>query len=70
MMCAVSRGSARCTFSAAEHLTCSQSSRSSAAKRIVNLRNRTGEERRRQTLGDKRHCNFVSNDFTPNFTFL
>ena len=28
-------------------------------KTIVNLRNRTGEERRRQTLCDKRDNNFV-----------
>ena len=38
--------------------------------KIVNLRNRTGEERRRQTLRDKRDNNFVSNNFSPNFTFL
>ena len=37
---------------------------------IVNLRNRTGEERRRQILCDKRDNNFVWNNFSPNFTFL
>ena len=37
---------------------------------LVNLRNRTGEERRRQTLCDKRDNNFVWNNFSPNFTFL
>ena len=36
----------------------------------VNLRNRTGEGRRRQTLCDKRDNNFVWNNFSPNFTFL
>ena len=35
-----------------------------------NLRNRTGEERRRQTLCDKRDNNFVWNNFSPNFTLL
>ena len=37
---------------------------------LVNLRNRTGEERRRQTLRDKRDNNFVWNNFSPKFTFL
>ena len=37
---------------------------------IVNLRRRKGEERRRQTLCDKRDNNFLSNNFSPNFTFL
>jgi len=37
---------------------------------LVNLRNRTGEERRRQSLCDKRDNNFVWNNFFPNFTFL
>ena len=37
---------------------------------VVNLRNKTGEERRRQTLCNKRDNNFVWNNFTPNFTFL
>ena len=37
---------------------------------IVNLRNRTGEERGRQTLCDKRDNNFVSKNVPPNFTFL
>ena len=37
---------------------------------IVNLRNRTEEERRRQTLCDKRDNNFVWKNFPPNFTFL
>ena len=36
--------------------------------KIVNLRNRTGEERRRQTLCDNRDNNFVWNNFTPNFS--
>ena len=35
---------------------------------IVNLRNRTGQERTRQTLRDKRDNNFVWNNFSPNFT--
>ena len=38
--------------------------------KLVNLRNRTGEERRLQTLRDKRDNNFVSNNFSPNFTFF
>ena len=37
---------------------------------LVNLHNRMGEERRRQTLCDKRDNNFVSNTFSPNFTLL
>ena len=37
---------------------------------IVNLSNRTGEERRRQTLCDKRDNNFVSKNISPNYTFL
>ena len=37
---------------------------------LVNLRNRTGEERTRQTLCDKRDNNFVWNNVSPNFTFL
>ena len=37
---------------------------------LVNLRNRTGEKRRRQTLCDKRDNNFVWNNFSPKFTFL
>ena len=37
---------------------------------IVNLRNRTGEKRRRQTLCDKRDYNFGWKNFPPNFTFL
>ena len=36
----------------------------------VNLRNRTGEERRRQTSCDKRDSNFVRINFSPNFTFF
>ena len=36
---------------------------------LVNLHNRTGEERRRQTFCDKRDDNFVWNKFSPNFTF-
>ena len=46
---------------------------SQAVKRLkswLSLRNRTGEERRRQTLCDKRYSNFVSNNFSPDFTFL
>ena len=38
----------------------------------MNLRNRTGEtgeERRRQTLCDKRDNNFVWNNFSPDFFF-
>ena len=34
----------------------------------VNLRSRTGEERRRQTLCDKRDNKFVWNKFSPKFT--
>ena len=37
---------------------------------LVNLRNRTGEERRRQTFCDKRDDNFAWNNFLPNFTFF
>ena len=37
---------------------------------LVSLRNRTGEERRRQTLCDKRDNNFVWNNFPPSFTLL
>ena len=37
---------------------------------LVNLLNRTGEERRRQTLCDKHDNNFVWNNFSPNFSFL
>ena len=37
---------------------------------IMNLRDRTGEGGRRQTLCDKRDNNFVCNNFSPNFTFL
>ena len=36
----------------------------------VSLRNRMGEERRRQTLCDKCDNNFVWKTFPPNFTFL
>ena len=39
----------------------------------MNLRNRTGEtgeERRRQTLCDKRDNNFVWNNFSPDFFFI
>ena len=39
-------------------------------KLLMNLRNRTGEERRRQTLCDKRDNNFAWNNFSPKFTFL
>ena len=39
-------------------------------RKLLNLRNRTGEERRRQTLCDKRDNNFIWNNFSPNFTFL
>ena len=38
--------------------------------KLVNLRNRTGEERRRQTLCDKHDTKFVSKHFPLNFTFL
>ena len=34
----------------------------------VNLRNRTGEERRQHTLWDERYNNFVLQNFSPNFT--
>ena len=37
---------------------------------LVNLCNRMGKERRRQTLCDKRDSNFVWNTFRPNSTFL
>ena len=37
---------------------------------LVSLRNRTGEERRRQTLCDKRDNNFVWKNFPPSFTLL
>jgi len=37
---------------------------------INELSNRTGEERRRQTLCDKRDNNLVRKTFTPNFTLL
>ena len=37
---------------------------------LVNLRNRTGEEKRRQILCDKRDNNFVWNNFSSNFPFL
>ena len=37
---------------------------------IVNLRNRTGEERTRQTLRDRCDTNFVWNNFSPNFTLF
>ena len=37
---------------------------------VVNLRNRTGKERRRQSLCDKRDNSFVWNNFSPNLTFL
>ena len=37
---------------------------------VMNLHNRTTEERRRQTLCDKRDNNYVWNIFQPNFTFL
>ena len=36
---------------------------------LVNLRNCTGEERRRQTLCEKRDNNVVWNNFSPNLTF-
>ena len=39
-------------------------------KLLMNLRNRRGEERRRQTLCDKRDNNFAWNNFSPKFTFL
>ena len=38
-------------------------------KILVNLRNRTGEERRRQTLCDKHDNNFAWKNLPPNFTF-
>ena len=37
---------------------------------IVNLCNGTGDERRLQTLCDKRDNNFVGTIFPPNFIFL
>ena len=37
---------------------------------IGSLRNGMGEERRRQTLCDKRDNNFVWNNFSPHFTLL
>ena len=37
---------------------------------LVSLRNRTGEERRRQTLCDRRDNNFVWKNFPPSFTLL
>ena len=37
---------------------------------VLGLRNRTGEERRRQTLCDKRDNDFVRETFPPIFTFL
>ena len=37
---------------------------------LVNLRKRTGEERRRQTLCDNRDNKFVWNNFSPTITFL
>ena len=46
---------------------------SQAVKRLkswLSFRNRTEEERRRQTLCDKRYSNFVWNNFSPDFTFL
>ena len=46
---------------------------SQAVKRLkswLSFRNRTGEERRLQTLCDKRYSNFVWNNFSPDFTFL
>ena len=36
----------------------------------MNLRNRTGEERRRLTLCDKRDNNYVWKNLPPNFTFV
>ena len=52
---------------------CKRIPSSQAVKRLkswLSLRNRTGEERRRQTLCDKRYGNFVWNNFSPDFTFL
>ena len=46
------------------------SSPSVSNRTVVNLRNRTGEERRRQTLCDKRDNNFVWNNFSLNIAFL
>ena len=37
---------------------------------IVNLRNRTAEERRRQTLCAKRDNNSLWSNFSPNFPFF
>ena len=37
---------------------------------LVSLRNRTGEEGRRQTLCDRRDNNFVWKNFPPSFTLL
>ena len=37
---------------------------------LVNLRTRTGEEKRRQSLCDKGGNNLVWKDFPPNITFL
>ena len=39
-------------------------------RKISNLRNRTGEERRRQTLCYKRDNNYVWKDFPQKFSFL
>ena len=37
---------------------------------LVSLRNRTGEEGRRQTLCDRRDNNFVWKNFPPSFTLI
>ena len=37
---------------------------------LVNLRNRTRDDRRRQSLCDKRDKTFVGNNFSPNLIFL
>ena len=37
---------------------------------VVNSRNKTGEERRRQTLCDNRDNSFVRKNFSPNYSFL
>ena len=37
---------------------------------IMNLRNRTGEERKQPTLCDRRDNIFVQKTFLPNFVFL
>ena len=37
---------------------------------LVSLRNRTGEERRRQTLCDRLDNNFVWKNFPPSFTLI